>query len=190
MDIWGVNSTPSTYLSFHRFLHFLFSYLTTFSYARLCLFDTFSAVRRCRVSAPKTGGSFPKVRLVQRLVQTIPWQELEMTEATSGKSLPPRPRGKEEPNGGRRKVLIIKKCWKLSSAAAVEIRLIILYRCCVKIVQRFNIKTPKKSRSTGSQVPWKRLAYRSKSKSSWAFIYCHHQLLAPLVWSTIMGSFD
>jgi len=49
-------------------------------------------VRRYGVSAPKIGGSFPK--------------ELEMTEAT-GKSLPPRPRGKEEPNGGRRKVLII-----------------------------------------------------------------------------------
>jgi len=51
-------------------------------------------VRRCRVSAPKIGGSFLK--------------ELEMTDAT-GKSLPPRPsKGEEEkPNKGRRKVLII-----------------------------------------------------------------------------------
>jgi len=39
-------------------------------------------VRRCRVSAPKIGGSFPK--------------ELEMTDAT-GASLPPRPsKGEEE----------------------------------------------------------------------------------------------
>jgi len=50
-------------------------------------------VRRCGVSAPKIGGSFP--------------EELEMTEAT-GKSLPPRPRGEEEPlQWGRRKILIV-----------------------------------------------------------------------------------
>ena len=67
-----------------------------------------------------------------------------MTEAT-GKSLPPRPRGRRSPMGGG------GKSWLLNSAEKMLIIILswcrwdrlILYRCCVKIVQRFNINTTK-----------------------------------------------
>ena len=78
-----------------------------------------------------------------------------MTEAT-GKSLPPRPRGRRSPMGGG------GKSWLLNSAEKMLIIILswcrwdrlILYRCCVKIVQRFNINTS--SLSTGSTIcgPW------------------------------------
>ena len=96
--------------------------------------DLFSAVRRCRVSAPKIGGSFPEVISSKGGLQSKHFlQELEMTEAT-GKSLPPRPRGRRSPmwGGGKSWLLLsaeknadhycqLKQSWLLSSADAVEI---------------------------------------------------------------------
>ena len=83
-----------------------------------------------------------------------------MTEAT-GKSLPPRPRGEEEPlQWGRRKILIVIVSWKTLIIILSWCRWdrLILYQCHVNIEQRFNININSQwVHRVHSKWPWIRL---------------------------------